>query len=105
MAQALRVWCGVPTALLQPAEKPAQLQALGQAWADECRRLLLVAAPAGAMAKFASVVGPAVRTPVAINRRRLERTVLRKPHQYTVEQLSLLIAPVTTSTSPGCAGS
>jgi hypothetical protein len=105
MTQGLRVWCGVPTMLLYRAETPAQLQALADAWAKECRRVFLVASPPNALANYESVLGPSVQTPIAINRRRLERTVERKPHRYALEQLSFLIAPVTTTVSPTCPSS
>jgi hypothetical protein len=92
--QTLRSWCGAPTAIVTPNESLAELQALARAWGAECRPLILVAAPASAITRYRTVVGPVAETPTAINPRRLERTLVRRPDGYVVERLSLGLAVV-----------
>ncbi len=99
MPQAFRSWCGNPTVLLAPAETPQQLQQLAQAWADQCRTLLLVASPPSSLAKYQSVLGPPVATPVAANRFRLVPALLHRADAYQLEQISFLIAPVKATRS------
>jgi hypothetical protein len=92
--QTLRSWCGAPTAIVTPNESPAELQALARAWGAECRPLILVAAPASAISRYRTVVGAVAETRTAINPRRLERTLVRRPDGYVVEQFSLGVAVV-----------
>jgi hypothetical protein len=93
--QAFRSWCGVPVSSVPPQRDPAFVTEYAQRWADEGKRLVLVATHPDVVEPFEAIIdGPALATRTATNDRLLEHTLTGRPDEYLQESLTLYVVPV-----------
>ncbi len=97
LPQTLRSWCGVPVASLTSTATPADLAAAANAWADDCKVLVLVTQNESGAEPFLSGGVPISAVATVTNTRLLERVVEEPPERYSSEQLSLTATPVPAS--------
>lgn len=94
-AQTLRSYCRVPVAIASPTLAPTEFAGLAQRWGEQGRKLHLIGAYRGAVD---AIPNSGLVAEIAVTGdHALKQTIEHRPDAYADEQLTILIATLTTT--------